>query len=97
MRPGTYTRTPKILEKQRNAQKGRPAKNKGVVYSQEIRDKVSKATKKAMTPERCLKISLSKIGKKMPEGTGLKISLANKGKTRGIKHYKYKGNYEINK
>ena len=87
----SYIRTPEILKKQSEAQKGRPARNKGITLSLERRKEISELTKKAMTPERCLKISLSKIGKKMPEGTGKKISLANRGKTKGNKHYNWKG------
>lgn len=77
-RPGTYIRTPEILKKQSEAAMGHFSHNKGLKLSLEQRKKVSEATKKAMTPERRLKISLSRKNIIYSDEHKKNISLGNK-------------------
>lgn len=88
---GTYLRTPEILEKMSISHKGKIAWNKGMKTSEEIRRKISKATKKGMTAEVRQKIRLSRIGMKLSESHKKAIGVGVKGKQAGDKHYNWKG------
>ena len=94
----SYVRTPEILRKQSISHLGKIPYNKGIKSTPESRKRTSEATKKAMTPERRQKISLSRRGKKMSDETKKLISLKLKGKTKGSKHYRWQnGKTELTK
>ena len=91
MKRGTYIRTPDILKKMSLSHLGKTPHNKGSKLSLEDRGLISKATKKAMTKEVRLKISLFAKSRKFTEEHRQAISLGNKGKTKGKLHYRWKG------
>ena len=91
MKRGNYLRTKEILKKMSESHKGKIPYNKGIKISDEMKKKISIATKEAMTSSVCLKISQSRKGKKCSDSHRKAISDGNKGKTSGEKHYKWKG------
>ncbi len=64
MKRGNYLRTKEILKKMSESHKGKIPYNKGIKISDEMKKKISIATKEAMTSSVCLKISQSRKGKK---------------------------------
>lgn len=82
-----------LIIKKHLFKKGQVAHNKGKKASLEIRRKISQTTKKAMTPEVRLKISLSRKQVIYSQAHRKAISLGNKGKTSGEKHWNWKGGY----
>ena len=88
---GKYLRTTEVRLKNRLSNLGRRAYNKGKKLSESQKEDISLATRRGMTPEVRLKISLARRGKPLTAEHRKKIGIGVRGKTRGEAHYKWKG------
>lgn len=91
MERGKYPRTPENRALQRLKHLGQKNPAKGSKMSDERKREISLLTKKGMTQEARLKISLARKGTHHSDETKRKISLGGKGKQKGEKHYNWMG------